>query len=241
MVDGRRSRDEAKEMIEFFIINNKLEPHTKLPSEREMCEMWGFNRTTLRFAIKRLIVEGKLFQAKGSGTYVAEPKVVRYLQDLKSLSEFTNEKQLALTNKVISWDIIEGYKQITQKLHLTLGNEVYILTRLRLIDGEPVAIEISFLDYKRFKDIEQNDFAAESLYSVIKDKYNVSIVKGNENIGISYATEYEAELLNIKENQAVFYVSGVVYDQQDTPVEYVKSIIRAEKMSFASILRRKEW
>ena len=99
MESRRRSRDEAMEKVESYIIKNKLEPHAKLPSEREMCNMWGFNRTTLRFAIKRLVIEGKIYQIKGSGTYVAEPKVIRNLQDLKSLSEFVKDKELKLASE----------------------------------------------------------------------------------------------------------------------------------------------
>ncbi|NMA66334.1 MAG: GntR family transcriptional regulator [Clostridiaceae bacterium] len=240
MKSGRRSRDEAMEKVESYIIKNKLEPHAKLPSEREMCDMWGFNRTTLRFAIKRLIIEGKIYQIKGSGTYVAEPKIIRSLQDLKSLSEFAKDNELKLTSEVISFELIEGYKQITQKLHLTLGQKVYVLTRCRFVQEEPVAIEVSFLSYDRFKGLDKYDFSKESLYSIIENEYNVSISRGDENIGISYATDYEAKLLKIEEKQAVFYVSGIIYDKEDVPVEYMKSIIRPDKMGFSSILKREE-
>lgn len=236
----RRTRDEAREIIESFIIKNKMKPHTKLPSERDMCDMWNFNRTTLRSAIKRLVIEGKLYQIEGSGTYVAEPKIIRNLQDLKSMSEFIEERHLNLTSKVISFDIIEAYKRITKKLHVTLGHKVYVLTRLRLIEEEPVAIEISFLDYERFKNLDEYDFSVTSLYSVIENKYNVYISRGEEKIGISYATDYEAKLLGIKENQPVFYVTGIIYDGENRPVEYIKSIIRPDKMGFASVLKQKK-
>ncbi|WP_425447310.1 GntR family transcriptional regulator [Dethiothermospora halolimnae] len=236
----RRSRDEAKEMIEYYIIKNKLEPHSKLPSERAMCNKWGFNRTTLRFAIKRLVIEGKLYQIKGSGTYIKEPKLIRNLQDLKALSEIAKDKGLKLTSKVVSFDIIEGYKEVVQKLHLVLGHKIYVLTRIRYIENEPTAIEMSFLDYERFKGLDKYDFSKASLYSIIEDKYNVTIERGKEKVGISYATDHESQLLNIKKNQGVFYLSGVIYDNYDTPVEYIKSIIRPDKIGFSSILRREK-
>jgi GntR family transcriptional regulator len=233
-----RSRDEAIEKIEYYIIENKLAPHTKIPSERDMCEMWDFNRTTLRSAIQRLIIEGKLYQKRGSGTYVAHPRLVRNLQDLKALSTLVRENGQTLENRVLSVDIIESNKQITQKLHLPLGHKVYVLTRLRLIDGEPVTIENSFLNYNRFPSFSEHDFSKESLYSVIEQDYNRQITKGEERIGIAYATTYEAELLGIEEGQAVFYLTGVVYDEQDEPIEYFKSIVRADKIRFASLLKR---
>lgn len=233
-----RSRDEAVEKIECYININKLVPHTKLPSERDMCEMWDFNRTTLRSAIQRLMVEGKLYQKRGSGTYIAQPRFIRNLQDLKSLSKLAEENGQTLESRVLSVDIIESSKQITQGLNLPLGHKVYALTRLRSIDGGPVIIENAFLDYSRFPSFTEHDFAKESLYSVIENDYNIQIVRGEEKIGITYATSYEAELLEIETGQAVFYITGVVYDEQNEPVEYVKSITRSDRIRFASVLKR---
>lgn len=233
-----RSRDEATEKIEYYIIKNELTPHTKILSERDMCELWDFNRTTLRSAIQRLIVEGKLYQKKGSGTYVAQPKLTRNLQDLIALSEAARQNGQAISNKILSVEIMESNKQLTQKLHLPLGHKVYALTRLRFLDGEPVTIENSFMDYERFSDLINHDFEKESLYHVIENEFDIQIMKGEERVGIAYATDYEAELLELEPEQAVFYLSGVSYDENDEPIEYFKSIVRADKIRFASVLKR---
>lgn len=228
-------RDEAIEKIEYYIIKNKIRPHEKIPSERDLCEMWGFNRTTLRFAIQRLVIEGKLYQKKGSGTYVSEPKLIRNLQNLSSLSEEVRGNNKTLTSKILDYRVIESNKETTKKLHLTLGSKIFVLTRLRYIDEEPVTIETSFMDYGRFSMLTNHDFSKESLYSVIEEK-GVKLIKGEESIGITYATNYEAELLNIEPGKAVFYVSGIVYDGEDQPVEYFKSIVTSDKIKFSSVL-----
>jgi len=233
-----RSRDEATEKIEYYINMNKLAPHTKILSERDMCALWNFNRTTLRSAIQRLIVEGKLYQKKGSGTYVAQPKLTRNLQDLTALSVAAKHSGRTITNKVLSVDIVESNKQLTQKLHLPLGHQVHALTRLRHLDGEPVIIENSFMDYERFSNLTNHDFEKESLYEVIENESKVQIMRGEERVGIAYATNYEAELLEIEPGKAVFYLSGITCDEEGEPVEYFKSIVRSDKIRFASVLKR---
>ena len=142
-----RTRNEAIERIESYILKNKMAPHDKIPSERDLCELWDFNRTTLRSAIQHLVIEGKLYQKKGSGTYVAKEKLIRNLQDLKSLATVVRENQLILENQILSQEKIESNKQITRKLHLPLGHQVFALSRLRSINGEPITIETSFMDY----------------------------------------------------------------------------------------------
>lgn len=233
-----RPRDEATEKIECYIIENKLPPHAKLPSERDMCEMWNFNRTTLRSAIERLIVEGKLYHRKGSGTFVASPKLVRNLQDLKPFSQVVAESDKKLTTQVISALVIESNKQITKKLHLPLGHKVYELTRLRTVDGEPLIIETCYVDFERFPELIRHDFSRESFYGVLENNYGVHIVKGEEKIGITYTTPEESELLNIEEESPVFFLTGVVNDGEDVPIEYFKSVVRADSVRFASVLTR---
>lgn len=238
--NGNRFYEEAVEKIEYYIIEHKLAPHDKLPSERDFCEMWDFNRTTLRSAIQRLVVEGKLYQKKGSGTYLAEPKFLRNLQNLESLSLDVSSSGHELQSSVLSAEVIESNKQIMKKLQVPLGRKVYVLTRLRYIDGEPSTIETSFMDHQRFEAVEAHDFSKESLYSVLENEYGVHIADGEESVGIAYATEYEAQLLGLVPGQAVFYLTGIVYDDDRKPVEYFKTIARVDKIRFASMLRRRE-
>lgn len=238
MNNKNRSKNEAVEFIEHYILKEKLLPNMKLPSERTMAEMWGFNRITLRAAIQKLIFEGKLYNKRGSGTFVAEEKIERNLQDLESLTDFINRLGKEIESKVISVKIIESNKQTMRKLHLPLGQKVILLERIRYIDGIATIIETSFLNYSLFEGLENCNFERESLYDVIANKYGCKIVKGEQNITITYATNYEAKLFGINEGEAVFYVSGTAYNEDDVPIEYYKSVCRGDKIRFASILKR---
>ena len=174
----------------------------------------------------------------GSGTFVAPPKLERNLQDLKSLTAFVAESGMLLTNRVISSRIMECNKQITLKLKLPLGSKVMELVRLRLFNDTPATIETCYLDQVRFKGLEKYDFNKNSLYDILENGYGVTMVSGSEKIGITYATEEEAKLLNVRTGQSVFFLTAVVNDQQDIPVEYTKSVVRSDLIRFASELVR---
>ena len=231
-------RDDATEKIESYIIDNNLKPHTRIPSEREMCKMWDCNRSTLRSAIKRLIAEGKLYSVMGSGTFVAEPKLVRNLQDLVPVSDLAREMGKTFSGKVISKQIIESTKQLSQKLHLPIGHKIFELIRLRLLDDIPVTVETIYVDAQRFKGLTKYNFDELSFYEILSQEYNVEIQKGWEKIGITYATEFEAELLNIEVASPLFFLSGVASDAEDNPIEYSKSVVKSEEIRFASQLTR---
>ncbi len=58
--------------IEKSILQKKFVPGDKLPTEKEMCEMFGVSRTALREALQMLSIQGLITIRKGSGIYVSE-------------------------------------------------------------------------------------------------------------------------------------------------------------------------
>ena len=82
-----RPREQALEQIMAYILENKLSADDKLPPEREMCQMWGVNRCTLRSAIAALTEQGIVYAVQGSGTRIAH-RFRRILQDLQGFSEY---------------------------------------------------------------------------------------------------------------------------------------------------------
>ncbi|EKN69957.1 GntR family transcriptional regulator [Neobacillus bataviensis LMG 21833] len=231
-------RDEVVERLENYLVVNKFPPHHKIPSERDLCELWEVNRSTLRSAIQRLVAEGKLYSKEGSGTFVAKPKLIRNLQDLKSFTQVANEAGLLISSQQLSLRVIECNKQILTQLHVSLGSKIYELIRLRFIDGVPLNIETTYIAYELCPGLENHDFNKVSLYSVLEDTYKIDINRGHEKLGITYITEDEAELLDMNEGDHVFYVSGVTESLNGVPIEYYKSLFRADKIRFASALTR---
>lgn len=230
-------RDEIAENIECYIRRNDLGPQDQLPSERSMCSMWNTNRTTLRGAIKRLAAEGKLYSVKGSGTYVAPARLERNLQDVKSTTETVRGTGHRLRNIVLDLQILECNKYLSKKLEVPLGHKVFYLRRVRIVDDVPYMIECNYINYELCQGIEKYNFTEESLYRVL-GYYGINITEGQENIGITYASEDEASNLGINEGDHIFYLSGSSRDTQGRLVEHFKSTVRADKVRFSTVLRR---
>lgn len=76
MAQGRRRQvayEHIKESILEDIQSGRLGPGDKLPSEREMCEIYSVSRATVRQAILDLVSEGILETFAGKGTFVKQP------------------------------------------------------------------------------------------------------------------------------------------------------------------------
>ncbi|MEE2740372.1 MAG: GntR family transcriptional regulator, partial [Pseudomonadota bacterium] len=76
-----------------------ISPGNALPSERDLSEMAGISRVTVRKAIEQLIEEGVLFRKQGSGTFVAR----RIEAPASVLSSFTHDARSRGEDPGVIW------------------------------------------------------------------------------------------------------------------------------------------
>ena len=219
-----RPQDMAMEQIQWYIQENQLKPHTQLPSERELCTMWQMNRSTLHTAIQQLIEERKLYSVKGSGTFVAPPRLVRDIKGIQSTSEAMRKT---------------GYFLWTEVLQIKEGDKVFHLYRLRIRNNVPLMIENSYINYEQCEGLEAHNFAEESLYKVLRD-LGILLTKGTEKVEITFATEEEAKLLKVEEGQYLYYQSGVVNDDRGVGIEFFRIMARPDQVQYTNVLTRRD-
>jgi len=229
-----RPRDLAAETIENHIIDEGLKPGDRLPSERDMCDKWGFNRATLHSAIRRLVEEGVLVSRVGSGTFVASPRPVIKLQGAISFIESVRAMGYEPEARVIYAIVTEADSHVSKKLSVPMGTKVFSLCRTRYIDGTPASIETTFIRAQGCPGIEAHDFGEESFYQVLREQYGIALVHGRERLSVTTVDETEAENLDIAEGEPAFYQSAVMTDESGTPVEYFKSTVLPQRLSFFS-------
>ena len=71
-ISRKRLSESAIAQIKDFIIQNSLEPGSKLPSERELCKSLGISRASIREAIRILEIMGLVEVLPGKGIYVKD-------------------------------------------------------------------------------------------------------------------------------------------------------------------------
>ncbi|MEE9517675.1 MAG: GntR family transcriptional regulator, partial [Candidatus Adiutricales bacterium] len=59
--------------------SGELKPGDKLPTERDMSQMFGVGRSSIREAIKGLVLSGYLESSQGKGTFIRKAIPVNYL------------------------------------------------------------------------------------------------------------------------------------------------------------------
>ena len=122
-------------------------------------------------------------------------------------------------------------------LALTEGDEVFQIERVRLADDEPLAVELLFLDARRFDDIAAVLGESRSLYQLLRARYGVELASAEETIEAVAVAEREADLLGIPVGAPVLLLSRQSFDSNQRPVEFVRSVYRADRFRFRTRLQ----
>ena len=168
---------------------------------------------------------------------MAPPKLERDLQDARSLTETVRDAGRMIRSQVLDLRIAECSAWLSGKLGCAPGHPVFFLRRLRFLDNVPFTIETCYLDHEVCPGIENGDYRKGSLYQAL-GALGVNPVQGSEHIGITYATEEEAALLEVPEECPLFFLSGTSMNAEGRTIEYFKSVVRYDKVRFSSVLRR---
>lgn len=228
---------QIKEYLINEIAAGHYQPDQRIPSERVLSEQFDVGRMTVRQALVELIHEGKLYTRVGKGTFVLEPKIDQQLRTLTGFSQEMRLRGAGPSSRVLEARVVPAEPEIAARLRIFPDTDVIVLSRLRLSDGVPLALETAYLPYSSFPDLLEHNFAVESLYHVLEADYGVKLVQAEQTLEATLASPDEIEMLSITPPGAVLKMQRLTYNQEGEPVEYVTSTYRGDRYKFRSTLQ----
>jgi GntR family transcriptional regulator len=225
---------QIKDKIIEDINNGTLKHGDKLPSERELAEFFKISRMTARHAISVLEKEGFVERKERVGTFVTNQRIRYNFISVNSFTKGMLDKGLTPTTKTIDMKRDRANDFMAKTLEISSGEEIFYLKRLRIVDGIPVAIELSILPYKYCLGIENHMGDNISLYHVLKDLYDIKLVKQKQRMRISFSDQRESQLLNIKGESPCLLIEGTTHDPSGRIIEYTKGLSRGDLVEFYS-------
>lgn len=208
-----------------------------LPTERELCIAHGVSRATVRAALRDLEIEQRIYRRQGKGTFVARAKFEQRL-GLTSHTEEMRANGIQPGSKLINVTRMHATSEVASALALREGAEVLEIERLRLADGEPLAIEVLYLNASRFDGITAALGENVSFYQLLSSDYGVELGSAEETLEAVVAGSREAKLLGCGPAAALLLLSRRTLDTQGRPIEFVRSLYRGDRFRFRQRLER---
>lgn len=203
-------------------------PAEQIPTESELCTIYGASRVTIREAVRRLTDEGLLIRRRGSGTFVREERITAGVRGLTSFTEEMAALGLRGGSRVLSAVTETCPRAVSDRLRLPEEAEVISIKRLRLVDGTPMGIQTAYLPADRFPGLDKVDFGNGSLYAILAERYGVVPVEAEETFEVTAIRAADARLLEAPAGSCGFRVERLTFDDRDA-FEFVTSIMRGDR------------
>ncbi|MEC1668219.1 GntR family transcriptional regulator [Bacillus mojavensis] len=235
--DNRHLYLKVIERIKEDIKNGIYTEKEKLPSEFELSKKLGVSRATLREALRILEEEHVIIRRHGVGTFVhSKPLFLSGIEQLNSVTKMIEQANMIPGTIFLSSQVLMPADDDIKRFHLTSGQEVFYLERVRTANGQPIVYCIDKIPM----DILPDSFShqQESMFDLLEK---------NSGSVISYAvTDIEpigyhdtiSPVLECDPETALLLLKQTHYDQHDKPVLYSLNYFRADKFRFHVLRKR---
>ena len=230
------------ETLKEKINQGELKPGDQIPSEPELCEIYGISRTVVRQALKEMEFESLIYRRKGKGTFIAEPKIGESLvQKLTGFYQDMVDRGHTPVTHVLSHEVEPANAQVARHLGLETGTPVFAIERLRFVEQVPIVLVTTFLPYELCPRLVDYDLSDKSLYAVLENNLGLVLSHGHRWIEAVAANEREAELLQVDECAPLILLDSVTYLEDGTPIEYYHAVHRGDRSRFeVELVRMRE-
>ena len=214
--------------LEDYILSGLVPAGTLIEDEVSMAARLSVARPTARRAIQELVGRGLVTRRRGVGTRV-NPRQVHRPSRLKSLSEELEAAGYEPSTRVLSYIVEAVSPDEALTLGLPAGEGVVRVERLRLADGEPVALLRNIIP----ADVAPSwkELGEDSLYNCMKAR-GAEMTTARQVINARPATTQEAGILGENEGAPLLTMYRVGSDQHGRAIEVSDHVYRPSRYSF---------
>ncbi|MDI7276935.1 MAG: GntR family transcriptional regulator [Anaerolineae bacterium] len=219
------------------IIRSKVQggewrPGEQIPSERQLMELSGLSRATVRQGIEYLVREGILYRVQGKGTFVAAPKIKQGVLRLFDFSDTMRRNGLKPSARLLGKGHDEPPPNVRRALALPTGATVIWIQRLLLVNAEPMLIETCYLPQQRFPDLLEAYDEVEDVHRFVGERYGARVTSSSDGFEPVILESREAAVLGVRAGFPALWVEQVGMDEAGAPIVFHSSLLRGDRCRF---------
>lgn len=228
---------QLKEIFRSWITSGRFDSDGRFPSEAELQRQFKVSRMTIRRALSELVNEGYLVREQGRGSFVVKPRLRDELRRLTSFTEDMLLRGFTVESQILVFQVGQD-EEVARKMGIRKEEELVLLRRLRIVNGEKIAIQNAFVRHRFCPGIVERGLLEGSLYKTLEEGYGLRLARAVQTVEAKPADEYEAGVLELKLGQPVLVLERLTYSADGEPIEYVRSTYRGDRYRFMVELSR---
>lgn len=192
-----------------------------LPAERELATSFSVSRDTVRKAIRLLEEQGVVYSDHGRGTFAAPEAVRQMSRFLDSFTDDALKRGNAPGQRILRLETVAADMALASLLQIAPGTELQRLQRLRLLNGNPVGLQDSWLHLPDGARITRRALEAKgSLYRLLAEDIGVRPSECLESLSAVAAGPEDSALLNVPVDSPLLACERVTLSDRRQPIEH---------------------
>jgi GntR family transcriptional regulator/GntR family frlABCD operon transcriptional regulator len=194
------------EVLRKHILDGVYKEGDLLPSENELCHLYGMTRPTVRQSLSTLSNDGYIRKHQGKGSIVHHlPREIGILSvsgTTSAVGDRNLKTEIIIKPMLMPWP--DDFMFPLSVLEKESG--CIYMERLRLLESIPIFYDISYLANINLPRITSRQFENRSLFQILRDHYRIEIKGGDQRIKAIPASARIGKFLRIKKDQPVLHL-----------------------------------
>jgi GntR family transcriptional regulator len=199
-----------------------LRPGARLPSDTDLVAEFGVSRMTARHAMQQLAEDGLIRREPGRGSFVATPLTHRRTNRLMTFTQEIRRAGRVPSSRVLDREVRPASMSESASLGLPPRQPIVYLRRIRLADGEPIALESTVLIGATAAAVMDADLENGSLHETL-GRAGFGLIRGTGTIAAAAASADDARLLAIRSGDPLLVERRVIVDGFGRRIEATES------------------
>jgi GntR family transcriptional regulator len=220
---------QIEEELRGQIETGDLGPLAQVPSETDLADRFDVSRMTARKALDRLVGDGMLFRQPGKGTFVAPLKMAHGASQGLSFSAAMRGLGVSCETRVLEAGMVRAPLSVARALGLANGSQAVFMRRLRVVEGQPLAIHLSYLP-GRLSAILDADLTGS--LGELMGRIGARVERSEDVVEAVLATGQEAELLRVHLHAPLVFIRGTAFSTANEAVRYSEALYPGDRWKF---------
>ncbi|WP_375452321.1 phosphonate metabolism transcriptional regulator PhnF [uncultured Devosia sp.] len=227
------SWEQTRDRINAEITAGRLAPDTRLPSEPDLCTLYGTRRHSLRKALAALVAEGKLRIEHGRGTFVERAPLLNYVIGSRTrFRENLLSQGLTASGETLADMTIPASGRVAAALRIAPEAPVFARSWRSFANDLPISMGWGYHDAGRFPELPERRRAIGSITEVYRTYGITDYRRLRTTVFTRIASENEAAMLMLRAGQSVLVVQKIDADLDGQPIGFSEAVWAGDRVQF---------
>ncbi len=206
----------------------------EFPGELVLANDYGVSRGTVRSALRPLREMGYISAERGSRPHIIADRTTSSYGAIYSLFETVTTAGHSQSSITLEQQISQSVAVAT-RLELAKDSNLFELRRVRLADGEPLAVDHTWLAVSAASALLVVDFGSTALYKELRERCGITMTGAKETLTASRAGAELGDALRCGVDEIVLSITRIGY-AHGRAIEFRQTSIRADRYTVHTTL-----